>query len=74
MSDEQFSERIIKPVGTQPTTGPKGLIFADVETGEEFRVYADDLLRIIKHSKFRVEAKIINGSSTYRALRIKEKS
>lgn len=72
MSDE-FAERIITPVSTQYTTGPKGLVFRDVETGEEFRVYADDLFRILEHSKFRVDAKVINGSKSYKALRIKEK-
>ena len=69
---EEFQERIITPVSAQYTTGPKGLVFKDVATGEEFRVYADDLLKILKHSKFRVEAKVINGSSTYKAMRVKE--
>lgn len=73
MADE-FEERIITPSSTQYTTGPKGLIFRDVATDEEFRVYADDLFKILEHSKFRVMAKVINGSSTYKALRVKEKA
>jgi hypothetical protein len=70
--DAEFKERIVKPVSTQFTTGPKGMIFADVETGEEFRIYADDLFKMLKNSKFRVTAKVINGDKSYRALRVKE--
>lgn len=67
----EYTERVIEPVRTKSTTGPKGIVFRDYETGEEFRVYADDLLTMLEGTAFTVTAKIIPGGQGLRALRIK---
>jgi hypothetical protein len=66
-----FKERTIEPVTTSYARSGASLpMFRDVETGEVFKIYAGDLLRLLEGMAFTVNAKTISAGYRQQALRI----
>lgn len=67
----EYKERTIEPVKrSYQSNGASLPIFRDVETGEEFKMYADDILRLLEGMAFTVNAKPIKAGYYDKALRI----
>ena len=75
-STDEFTERVI--VASRLGYVSKGrevVIWKDIDTGEEFHMYAKDILAMMGCRGFLVKAKVINrrgGYDSKRALRIME--
>lgn len=55
--------------------GRRVVVWKDVETGEEFHIYADDLLKLFGDTEFVTNSKVVNRNGGYdraKLLRIKE--
>ncbi|MEU4709455.1 hypothetical protein AB0G00_23760 [Nocardia salmonicida] len=46
--------------------------FRDIETGEVFKMYADDLFRMLEGQQYLITAKVIPAGYKKKALRVKK--